>query len=157
MQGFMLAVLGLSLGADPVELPKDVHELNTRGFLLPLNVDPKLQDEFERVRLFVSKDQGKTWNHERDCKPSDKRVVFLADHDGHYWFAIQTHLKNGTYVPAKLSELSPAAKVYINTERKALKVAKSYEDLQREVEELRRTVERLQAKISALEAERNRK
>jgi hypothetical protein len=154
MHGFALAFLGLALCADPVELPKDVEEIQSRQFAMPLNFDPSRQDTIQRVRLFVSEDQGKTWKHEKDYRASDKQVTFTAGRDGHYWFALQIDFKNGKSEPARIEALAPAMKVYVNTERKALKTQKSYEDLQREVEELRKTVEQLQKKIKELEAER---
>jgi ubiquinone biosynthesis protein UbiJ len=45
-------------------------------------------------------------------------------------------------------------KVYVNTEGRALKARKSYEELASEVEQLRKAVERLEKKIQQLEADR---
>jgi hypothetical protein len=109
------------------------------------------------VRLFVSEDQGKSWKHKKDYKPSDKQATFAAGRDGQHWFAVQVVFKAGNLEPAELDDLVSAMKVYVNSERRILKAQKSYEELQREVEQLRRSVEQLQQKISQLESDRKPK
>jgi hypothetical protein len=154
MYGFMLAFLGLALAADPIELPKDVAEIQTRDFAMPLRFNANVLAKIEKVRLFVSEDRGKTWKHEKDYKRTDERVTYTAERDGQYWFALQVEFTDGTSDPAKVEALTPAMKVYVNTARKVLKGQKSYEELLREVEELRATVEQLQKKVKELEADR---
>jgi hypothetical protein len=158
MHGFAFAFLGLTLAADPIELPKDVHEIQTRQFAMPVGFRPDLDpDKIETIRLFVSEDQGKTWKREKDFKPSDKLTDFTAPHDGLYWFAVQVVLKNGDSEPTKLDDLVPARKVYVNSKGSALKAQKSYEELRREIKQLRMTVEQLQKRIEQLESERKAK
>jgi hypothetical protein len=158
MHGFALAFLGLALSADLIELPKDVHEIRTRQFAMPLRFDPDRRAKIEKVRLFVSADQGKTWKHKKDYKPRDKQLIFFtAPRDSEFWFALQVVFKEGDSEPAEPDDLAPAMKVYVNSERKALKAQKSYEELQHEVEELRRTVKQLQMKIKQLESARKPK
>jgi hypothetical protein len=157
MHGFALAFLGLAFAADPIELPKDVFEMDARELAFPVVCDPERRDKIARIRLYVSEDRGKTWKHHKDCKPTDELLPFTAPRDGLYWFALQVELKDGKSEPADVASLTPAMKIYVNTERKALKAAKSYEDLQREVEELRKTVEQLQKRIKELEGERKPK
>jgi hypothetical protein len=154
MHGFALVFLGTVLAAGPVDLPKDVFEIQTREFAFPVLCDPKQQDKIARIRLFVSEDRGKTWKHHKDCKPTDAEVPFTAPQDGFFWFALQIEFKDGKSDPAELTDLTPCQKIYVNSELKTLKVHKSYEELFREVEELRKTVEQLQKKIKELEADR---
>ena len=154
MHGFALAFLGLALGAEPVELPKDVYEIGERRFVMPVKFDPDRLGEIKRVRVYVSEDRGATWKHVKDVKSGDKGVELTAPRDGHYWFALQVVLKDGTSDPADLDNLAPTMKVYVNAERRALKVWKSDEDRRREVEDLRKTVELLQKRVRELEAER---
>ncbi|HEV3257211.1 MAG TPA: hypothetical protein VG013_10050 [Gemmataceae bacterium] len=157
MHGFALVVLGLGLAADPIKLPRDVEEIQTQEFAMPLRFDPDRQGSVRQVRLYVSVDRGKTWRHEKDYKPTDKRVTFSAPRDGLYWFAVQVVLKDGKKEPAVRDNLAPAMKVFVNTERKALKPQKSYEELQREVEDLGKTVDKLQKRIKELESDRKRR
>ena len=60
---YALLSLGLMLNIGTNELPGDVAEIGTHRFAIPLHVDADRKDEIDRVRLFVSTDQGKTWKH----------------------------------------------------------------------------------------------
>ena len=157
MHGFALMFLGLALSADPVKISRDVTEIQTRRFALPIRYKADQKSKIERVRLFVSQDRGKSWQHEKDYKPTAEQLKFTAPDDGLYWFALQIVFKDGKSEPAKLEDLEPAMKVYVNSERRTLKVKKSYGELQSEVEELRITVEQLQKKIKELETKRKSK
>lgn len=127
-----------------------------RTFIIPFEVDPR-PEAIDRLRLFVSLDQGKTWKHAKDAKPTDGKFTYTAPKDGLYWFAVQTVLKDGKNEPEE-KDFDASLKLYVNQERKAVrKPAKSLEDLQREVEELQRTVAQLRRKIKALEDERKTK
>src|SRR5260370_279399 len=120
MHGFALLFIGLALAGDPIELPKDVFEVQARAFDIPIQVNPNRRDTIERIRLFVSVDRGKTWKHAQDCQPTDEQVSFTAPKDGLYWFAVQTVLKDNKKEPAE-KDLAASLKVYVNAERKALK------------------------------------
>jgi hypothetical protein len=144
--------LNLALASDPAELPKDVYEIETRQFAMPLGGKSDDRAKIEKILLFVSEDQGKNWKHKKGYKPSDRQATFTAPRDGQYWFAVQVVLKDGNREPAELDDLAPQMKVYVNSERRTLKTQKSYEELQREVEQLRGTVEQLQKKIKQLES-----
>jgi hypothetical protein len=162
MEGFSFAILALALAADPIEVPSDVHEMPTRQFVVPLRIDPLQRDKLCHVRVFVSKDQGKSWKHEKDCSTADDMIKFTAPNDGLYWFALQVVSKDGTKEPEELDDLVPGMRVYVNAEGKALKwiafkVRKSRQDLEREVEHLHATIERLQQKINTLEAQATRR
>ncbi|HTU21585.1 MAG TPA: hypothetical protein VMG10_26345 [Gemmataceae bacterium] len=157
MHGYVLGLLGLVVAADPIEMAKDVYEIRTRQLAMPIRVATNYRDKVTKMRLFVSEDQGKTWKHKKDYKPSAKQAVFTAPRDGLYWFALQVVLKDGGIEPADLDDLLPVMKVYVNAERKPFQTKKSYDELQREVEQLRKTVEQLQKRIKQLESERKPK
>lgn len=157
MLGFVWVILAPLLDAKYKELPRDVYLIQTRKFAMPLGIAPAYKDKIETLRFFVSKDQGKTWKHKKDYKPRDKEIIFTAPRDGHYWFALQIVLKDGSKKPDDLEDLDPMRKVYVNSERRPLKPQKSYEELQSEVEQLRRTIEELQKKLDQLESNRKPK
>src|SRR4051794_18009725 len=103
MHGFALAFLGLSLASAPVELPKDVDEVPSREFSIPLQFKNG-RDEIKQVRLFYSEDEGKTWKHHDDYGPKEQLLPFKATKDGMVWFAVQLVLKDGTRAPADLKD-----------------------------------------------------
>ncbi|MGH7174406.1 MAG: tetratricopeptide repeat protein [Gemmataceae bacterium] len=65
------------------------YEIPTRGFAIPIRFNPNRREQIQKLRLFVSEDQGKTWSHLKEYMPSDKQIIFTACHDGPYWFALQ--------------------------------------------------------------------
>jgi hypothetical protein len=151
MHGLALLLLGAAVPVGPTQLEAGVEEIQSKHFLMPLRIDPARGDEIEKVRLFVSRDRGKTWKHCRDYDTTAEHVAFSAPRDGVYWFAVQTVLKDGIIDPPDLGGLAPAMKVYVNTGRRALKPRKSYEELEQEVAQLRKTVEELKGRIRDLE------
>jgi hypothetical protein len=61
-------------------------------FRIPFQFDP---DEMARIgaveiRLFVSTDQGKRWQHAQSVPPTEGRFTFEAANEGEYWFAVRT-------------------------------------------------------------------
>jgi hypothetical protein len=117
MHGLALMLLTVTPSLDPAELSRDATEVQSRDFAMPLTLDPDRRDTVKEIRLFVSEDRGKTWKHEKDYKPTDKRVLFSAPRDGVYWFAVQVVSKDGKKDPAELNDLTPAQKVYVNTQQ----------------------------------------
>jgi hypothetical protein len=157
MHGFTLVFLAFAISTEPVELHKDEFEIQTRRFAMSFMSQTGKKDNIECIRLFVSEDRGKSWKHEKDYKPTVEKVTFTAHDDGLYWFALQIVFKDGKSKPDELDDLGPVMKVYVNTERRTIKVRKSYGELQREVVELQKTVQKLQKKIKELEANRKPK
>jgi hypothetical protein len=125
----MLALMGLAISSD-LSLPKDVIEVQNRRFVIPLQVDPRRQKEIECVRLFVSEDQGKTWQCHVECKLCEK-IIFEARSDGQYWFAIQSVAKDGRLAPAKVADFQPdwIRKVYVNCYRRPMQHDKTHVEL----------------------------
>jgi hypothetical protein len=108
--------------ARPVQRDDGVWEVQGRNFALPVRIDPARRTGVTGVRLFVSRDDGKTWEHYKDTGPDEDRVQFSAPRDGTYWFAVQVVLKEDAKDPPDLKDLVPAMKVYVNSARKPLPV-----------------------------------
>lgn len=78
-----------ALGADPDS--QAVHTSRPK-FRIPFQFDP---DEMARIgaveiRLFVSTDQGRHWQHSQSVPPTEGRFTFEAPSEGEYWFAVRT-------------------------------------------------------------------
>lgn len=143
---------GVMRGTRPEE-----YEINCSRFAIPIRINSIRRNDIEKIRLFVSEDEGKTWKLEKDFKPDDESAFFTAPHDGRYWFAVQEVLKNGDSRPAKLDGLAPALRVYVNSEGNTSTSHKSCEESEGEVEQLRKKVEHLEKKIKELQSERKPK
>jgi len=155
MHGFAFMLLIPAFAAEPIEVPDDVAEVTTRTFAMPIRIAPDRRDRIERIRFFVSLDRGKTWKHKQDCKAVDGQVCFKAPKDGVYWFALQVVLKSGKREPSEVDNLTPAMKVYVNSERQAMKVRLPPEEIVRlraEVASLREENKKLKEDLTRLKA-----
>jgi hypothetical protein len=157
MHGFALAVLGFGIPTGPVVVPRDVLECPAQSFAMPLRLAPEVQGKVRQIRVFVSQDRGKTWEHYKDYKPAAEKVTYHAPEDGLYWFALQLVFNDGNRDPVEVDDLVPVRKVYVNTEGRTIKVQKSYGELQRENQDLRKTLEELRKKVAALESRDKKK
>jgi hypothetical protein len=138
MHGLALALLGLTLSADPVEVAHDVEEINTLRFAFPLMVDPDRREKIERIELYVSTDRGCTWKLHSDSKPTAKSVLFNAPRDGLYLFALRVVFVSGKSEPEELGDLVPQQKVYVNSKQLELKRRPPKEEAGGQIEVLRK-------------------
>jgi hypothetical protein len=157
MHGVAFVFLTLAFPSEFLELPSDVAEMRARHFAMPLQIDSERREKIERIFLYVSEDRGKTWTRKADYKATDEKLNFTAAKDGMYWFALQVEYSDGKKEPSEATDLTPAMKVFVNTERKPVRVQKTYDQLQCEVKDLRKMVEELQRKVRELEADRKSK
>jgi hypothetical protein len=126
-----------------------VYTLKHRGFRVPVQVESR-RGEIEHILLFVSTDQGKTWNEAGMIGPDEDSFRYLAPADGTYWFAVQIALKNKTKEPAEMRLLEPALKVVVDTPKKPEWQA-PLSDVDEEVRQLRSELQRLKERVAALE------
>src|SRR5437870_8100752 len=59
-----------------------------RHFRIPYQTSPG--QKLKQLNLYVSADQGKTWQPSTTARPEDGAFRFLAERDGFFWFAVQT-------------------------------------------------------------------
>ena len=63
------AVLLLAAGAPGAE---EVVHVNMRGFQIPIIIQPERKKELRELLLYLSKDQGKTWETYNSALPTAK-------------------------------------------------------------------------------------
>ena len=76
------------------------HYVPKSEFRIPFNVDannPRLLE----VQLFVSEDQGQTWQKAASAAPEQGGFRFRAEHDGLYFFTVRTVDINNRASPHK--------------------------------------------------------
>ena len=161
--------VALTIGAEEKPEP-DVYILNTREIMIPLLVEPAKRPEIAKIILYVSSDQGKSWNEAAQVTPDKKEFQFNAPADGIYWFAVRTVLTDGTADPG--GRLQPGKKIRISTVEKpltqtSLKPALVPQDqnkaqettsspaLEKEMRELRERVQELEKRSRSSNAERS--
>lgn len=90
----------------------------SKAFVIPISVGAS-ERAIKQVRVFVSQDLGKTWEHigTVDVVESDWRHVrFEAARDGLYWFASQWIDTKGAKEPQDEKSFSGAIRIRVDTE-----------------------------------------
>jgi hypothetical protein len=85
-----------------------------RLFKIPFNgnkLDPSIQDIF----LYVSTDNGKSYQYVTQARRIDNGFRYQANADGHYMFATQTRDQGGRLTPADARNLQPNMRVCVDT------------------------------------------
>jgi hypothetical protein len=85
----------------------------SRTFRVPFVYDPNDRRQ-QRFLLHVSEDNGRTWQYAASANPADRSFPFSAQHEGWYWFAVQTQDADGRYTP-ETNALQAGLKVCVDT------------------------------------------
>lgn len=101
--------IGLGLAFDSTTSPADAdtrqtnHQpavfLSTAQFQIPFSIDPS-GTQPTAVQLFVSTDEGKTWQQQGSVSPEAGHFDFRAAAEGNYWFTVRTVDSAGTAFPS---------------------------------------------------------
>jgi beta-lactamase regulating signal transducer with metallopeptidase domain len=104
-----------SKGMLPDRNAGNVLTINERNFSIPLQVDPARQNQIHRLILYVSSDNGETWQEHAIATPEAKAFTFHADRDGLYYLAVVTVDTNGKRSPDPVSRESATLAVRVDT------------------------------------------
>ncbi|MCH2183363.1 MAG: hypothetical protein MK108_15295 [Mariniblastus sp.] len=76
------------------------HTIATRltRFNVPFRINQP-QESFVEVQLYLSRDEGRTWQYYGSQKTDSQSFPFVADGDGAYWFAVKTLDRNRQLLP----------------------------------------------------------
>jgi len=110
-----MSLAALLLGLLAAAPEPEVVELTTRDFMIPVMVDPNRRGEVKELLLYVSDDEGKSWELVRRVNPDSKAFVFNAPRDGVYWFSVAAIDKQGRQDPADITRTPPGQKVRVRT------------------------------------------
>jgi hypothetical protein len=97
----------------PPRAPKIYHK--SKSFRIPFNVDPAERSRLKEVQLWVSSDQGFTWEPKSKTTPDRPSFTFRAARDGEYWFAVRTLDVKGQLYPSEDSQVEPSMKVIVDS------------------------------------------
>ncbi|MBY0526023.1 MAG: hypothetical protein K2R98_21695 [Gemmataceae bacterium] len=113
-----LSTLALAWLLSQSPAPADLVPMNRRNFSIPIQLnDPSRRTQIKQLILFVSDDEGKTWNQVSSSTPDKAAFPFNAPHDGLYWFSVGIVDSQGKQVPSSPYDAPPAQKVLVDTER----------------------------------------
>lgn len=123
-----LALLTVAAG----QASSDLVSLNQQNFEIPIRIDPARRHEIKELLLFVSRDQGKTWEQVAVASPDKSAFPYYAPADGIYWFSVCVVDRQGQREPSDISKSPPGQKVLIDTVKPVLRIV----TLERQGEEI---------------------
>jgi hypothetical protein len=85
-----------------------------RQFRIPFNAGNN--NRLKQLQLFVSIDQGRSWQPSATAPPEQGHFRFTAERDGFFWFTVQTLDIDGKLYPLALDGAQPSLKVVIDTQ-----------------------------------------
>jgi hypothetical protein len=87
--------------ADLVASPPPRVVTAQRAFVIPFELEPPQEPSLAaiEVRLYLSQDQGASWQLVERANPKALRFNFRAPGDGEYWFSLQTFDRQGRSYP----------------------------------------------------------
>jgi hypothetical protein len=95
---------------------KDTLVSDQRQFLIPFTIDKKAAEKIKEMRLFVSRDKGKTWELYSQVPAKWGEFIFRAPENGNYWFATQALGTDGRLSPKSKAALIPDLKMKLSFE-----------------------------------------
>jgi beta-lactamase regulating signal transducer with metallopeptidase domain len=78
---------------------REVVYLNQRKFKIPIRVQPERRAEVRELVLYLSRDQGRTWEAHARATPDAKGFDVVADRDGIYCLSVVVMDKQGRQDP----------------------------------------------------------
>jgi hypothetical protein len=114
MEGTAIVFVAIGFYVLPVELERGTHETRARSFDLPVDMSPEYRAQLSAIRLWVSKDQGRSWKLHAEMKPDGVRFSVNDVSEGIYCFCLQTVQKDGKTLPAELTRSEVTQRVFVN-------------------------------------------
>jgi hypothetical protein len=108
---FTLVCLLLTAGAGG---PEPWH-INTTRFQIPIKILPERRAEIRELILYVSANQGQTWEMAARATPDKEAFPFIAPGDGTYWFSVAIVDHKGQQEPRDPLQAAVGQRIVIDT------------------------------------------
>jgi RNA polymerase sigma factor (sigma-70 family) len=105
----------------------DAVAVSSRQIAIPVEFGPGRRALVDRLELYVSQDEGKTWDEAVVAGPDRDKLVYTTPRDGVYWLQLVTVGKNGRE-PQDLTREPPAMKVIVDTTPPTVRVTAAKRD-----------------------------
>ncbi|MBL8799596.1 MAG: hypothetical protein JNM56_37280 [Planctomycetia bacterium] len=109
-----VALTWMMLAASPAQSPELVP-LNKRSFKIPILVEPERRPQIKQLILFVSSNQGQTWEQAAVRTPDQDSFGYRAPADGLYWFTVAVVDQQDQQQPADVYKMPPSQKILVDT------------------------------------------
>jgi hypothetical protein len=106
----------------PAATPQTTY-FNARGFKIPIRLSGDRRTEVQKFVLYVSTDQGKSWQVHQQANSDATSFIYRASEDGTYWFIVSTVNSRGVETPSNPMNCQPNQVVVVDTASPVLRVA----------------------------------
>jgi hypothetical protein len=100
----------------------DIVHMNQRGFQIPIRIEPQRQAEVSELLLYLSRDQGRTWEIYGRAKPDKRGFDFFAQSDGLLYFSIAVLDRKGRQDPVDIYHSPVGQKIWIDTVKPVVRI-----------------------------------
>ena len=100
----------------------DTYFINQQQIRIPISIDPTRRSEIKEMHLFVSADEGKSWDQRAVASPDQDAFSFFAPKDGMYWFSVVVVNQQNQKEPNDLYGVPPSQKIVIDTQKPSLRI-----------------------------------
>ena len=112
---FACAIVLLALPRWTLAGDKAESYCNRRKFEIPVRVASTRRPEIRELVLYLSRNEGKSWERVSEIAPDRSAFPFASTSDGSHWFIVQTVYRNGQLEPQKVQGASAGLKVCVDT------------------------------------------
>lgn len=113
----------LLLAAGPGQAdPTPPHAINRRDFKIPIVIPAEQRALMKELILYVSADQGKTWQQTATAAPDKDHFRFFASGDGLYWFTVVVVDQQNHRQPEDIYTVPPSQKILVDSIRPVVQI-----------------------------------
>ena len=102
--------------------PDDVIYMKQRGFLIPISVKAESRANVRELVLYLSRDEGRTWEINNRALPNAKEFSFQSPSDGMFYFSVAVIDQKGQMDPPDPYKSRDVMKVYIDTTKPVVRI-----------------------------------
>jgi hypothetical protein len=115
----------VALSVTPAGLPANGRydsAITRRDFNIPINIDPSRRNEIKELLLYVSTDQGRTWNEVTSASPDQNHFSYNAPIDGVYYFNLVIVDRQGRRDPSDIQRATPAMRILVDSMKPTVRI-----------------------------------
>jgi hypothetical protein len=116
--------LACALLAANADLP-EITYLPQATFEIPIRFSPDRRATIKELQLYVSHDQGNTWNRELFATPDQRSFRYTTTNDGTYWFNVAIIDLKGNQEPVDIMAAPPGQRVVVDTRKPEIRILRA--------------------------------
>ena len=105
--------------------PDDVIYMNHRGFQFPIRLQDGPKADVKELVLWVSKDEGRTWEIHNSARPDAKFFDFMSQSDGLFYFSVAVVDQASRMNPPDPYKAPVGQKIFIDTTKPAVRITEA--------------------------------